>query len=119
MTILSIILVGLGGSIGALLRFSFSEKWNSGSFPTGTLAVNWFGSFFLGALIGAGFSGHPFLFAGTGMAGALTTFSTMQLEGITLYKRIERKRFLLYQFISYTGGIALAWAGMWAGRLFH
>ena len=50
-----ILLVGIGGFIGAVLRYSVSgwvQQWTgSARFPYGTLAVNVLGSFVIGLLL--------------------------------------------------------------------
>ncbi|SIS44878.1 fluoride efflux transporter FluC [Salimicrobium flavidum] len=117
MTFLSIVLVGCGGAVGAVLRFYFSTKWNKESLPLGTLAVNLVGSMVLGVLIGVAVPDRWLLFAGTGLMGALTTFSTFQLEGWNMLTDRKRKRYFLYQGLSYAGGIALAFAGFLIGNI--
>ncbi|WP_347860847.1 CrcB family protein [Salimicrobium sp. PL1-032A] len=116
MTVLSIFLVGCGGAIGAVLRYYFSKKWNDEMFPSGTLTVNLAGSFLLGVLIGAATPEPWLLFAGTGMMGALTTFSTYQVESLNLLRGKERKTYLLYQGITYAGGLGLSFVGILLGR---
>ncbi|SDJ15448.1 fluoride efflux transporter FluC [Salimicrobium halophilum] len=116
MTIFSIFLVGCGGAIGAFLRFYFSKKWNKETLPWGTLTVNLTGSMLLGILVGAAIPEQWMLLAGTGLMGALTTFSTFQVESLNLLRGKERRRYVLYQGASYAGGLTLAFAGLLLGR---
>jgi fluoride exporter len=87
----TVLLVALGGAIGACLRF-LTDRWvqarHDTGFPWGTLVVNAIGSLLLGSLAGAGLFGtelpvvQPLL--GIGLCGALTTFSTFGYESIRL-----------------------------------
>ncbi|MEV5824129.1 fluoride efflux transporter CrcB [Spirillospora sp. NPDC052242] len=81
------ILVLVGGAVGATLRYLIDGyvKASAGkSFPWGTLAVNLLGSALLGALHGAGSGTHVEALLGTGLCGALTTFSTFELDTVHL-----------------------------------
>lgn len=53
-----ILLIALGGAIGAVLRFSVGQVVNTEQFPWATFAVNILGTFFL-ALITFSFPGIP------------------------------------------------------------
>ena len=87
----NLLLVALGGSIGAVLRYLISifmiQVFGS-SFPFGTLLVNVIGSFFMGVIYALGQMSHisPELKAliGIGLLGALTTFSTFSNETLLL-----------------------------------
>lgn len=83
--------VGIGGFIGAILRFTLSgwvQKATASTFPFGTLSVNILGSFLIGFLflyfqhINLSPT-HKALFI-TGLLGALTTFSTFSLDTVLL-----------------------------------
>jgi len=83
--------VGIGGFIGAILRFTLSgwvQKATASTFPFGTLSVNILGSFIIGFLFlyfqHINLSpNHKALFI-TGLLGALTTFSTFSLDTVLL-----------------------------------
>ena len=85
--------VGLGGFVGAILRYSLSawaHRMHDGDFPVGTLLVNVLGCFAIGALMalldrGMG-SEELRLFAAAGLLGALTTFSTFGYETLELLR---------------------------------
>jgi len=88
---LNALLVGLGAAAGALLRYlvdQFIQGRHDGVFPWGTWVVNVVGSFAFGVVVGAarlhGLSGEAQLLLGTGLCGALTTFSTFGFETVRL-----------------------------------
>ena len=82
----------VGGMAGGLLRALVVEAIpvHPGTWPWATFAVNIVGCFVLGVVVtrhdhyGARPHWRPLL--GTGMAGALTTFSTLQVELLDLLK---------------------------------
>ncbi|HEY7485066.1 MAG TPA: fluoride efflux transporter CrcB [Streptosporangiaceae bacterium] len=84
---MTILLVFAGGAIGAPARYVLDrlvQRHVRAAFPWGTLTVNLVGSAILGALLGAGVSHQATLFAGTGVCGAFTTFSTFGYETVRL-----------------------------------
>lgn len=93
MSLQTILAIGSGGFIGAVLRAYLSGVINRSflhDIPFGTLGVNVIGSFIMGVLF-ALFSTmelSPTLksFLTTGILGALTTFSTFAIESFWLFK---------------------------------
>ena len=86
--------VGMGGFIGAILRFSLSEwvkQLSNSSFPFGTLSVNILGSLLMGFLFiyfsQINLSVHQKLIFTTGLLGALTTFSTFSMDTVILLQQ--------------------------------
>ena len=87
-----ILIVGAGGFIGSNLRYYSTKLFThlfGNSFPYGTLFVNVTGSFILGLitalpLLNPSIDPKYKLFIGTGMMGALTTFSTFSIETLDL-----------------------------------
>ncbi|MEC3998762.1 fluoride efflux transporter CrcB [Actinacidiphila sp. DG2A-62] len=85
------LLVIAGAAVGAPLRYltdrSVQTRHDS-VFPWGTFAVNVAGSTILGVLAGAAAAGaassHVQLLIGTGLCGALTTYSTFSYETLRL-----------------------------------
>jgi fluoride exporter len=91
-----LILIALGGAIGALLRYGVST-WFVRGIPAGTLLVNVVGCLLIGLFMGAAIerhwlSHHVRLFFVTGFLGALTTFSTFGWETFSF---AEKKDFVL------------------------
>lgn len=86
-TLTIVVLVLVGGAVGATLRYvvdGYVKAAAGKSFPWGTLAVNVLGAGLLGALHGAGSGTNVEALMGTGLCGALTTFSTFELDTVHL-----------------------------------
>jgi len=86
--------VGIGGFIGAVLRFTLSgwvQKATASTFPFGTLTVNILGSFLIGFLFlyfqHINLSPTQKALLITGLLGALTTFSTFSLDTVLLMQQ--------------------------------
>lgn len=85
-----ILYVGIGGFIGASLRYLISTKFTGTQFPYGTLIVNIIGGILIGfiielSLVTDSVSPDLKLFLTTGVMGGLTTFSTFSYETITFF----------------------------------
>ncbi|MFI6289469.1 fluoride efflux transporter FluC [Streptomyces sp. NPDC051018] len=78
--------ISVGGVIGALARYALMRAWPVEGFPWVTLVINGSGSALLGVLMvlisEGGRSAHPLVrpFAGVGVLGGFTTFSTYGLD---------------------------------------
>lgn len=100
----SALAIGLGGSIGAILRSVLTGFFNHHipfhAVAVGTLSVNILGSFLMGILF-AYFSFSTALspvaksFLSTGILGALTTYSTFALESFLMIQGGRWGHFLL------------------------
>ncbi len=119
---MALLLVCLGAAVGAPARYLLDRAVTSRhgtALPWGTLGVNLLGSAVLGVLVGlAGTGALPdavSLAVGTGLCGALTTWSTFGYETVLLLEGGDRRRALLYVAISLTLGLATALLGTVAG----
>ncbi len=102
-----VLLVGLGGFIGTVLRYEVGliPIYESSAFPTNTLIINIIGAFLIG-LITSYFAKHVtfnenlVLFLKVGICGGFTTFSTFAIETGTLIKDGNITLALLYIILS-------------------
>lgn len=87
----SVLAIGLGAALGALLRWQLGSKLNSvfPTIPPGTLAANLIGAYIVGICVAffatfSAISPEWRLLVVTGFCGGLTTFSTFSAEVVTL-----------------------------------
>ena len=122
MTAVHILLVGIGGFLGSIARYTVSKHLNKKSswfMPIGTLTVNLLGSFLLGYIAGVKADILIVLLFGTGFMGAFTTFSTLKLEMTQMNVNNHKMRFFLYTVTTYVIGIFLAYIGYLVGNLYQ
>lgn len=104
---MNFILVGVGGALGSIARYSLgkviSEKSKSW-FPLGTFVINITGALLLGVLSSRG-SSDMYLLLGDGFLGAYTTFSTFMYEGFNLFQDNKKLNAIIYILISLIFGI--------------
>lgn len=104
-------LVGLGGAIGATLRYIVGE-WMSDGFPWGTMTVNLLGSLLLGIVVTVTLSEEMVLLVGTGVMGAFTTMSAYSVDLIELIDKNEHTTAIVYLLVTVIGCPLLAFGGM-------
>ena len=110
-----VLLVGLGGAIGSMLRYLATEIIPSNHIPYGTISVNLVGSMLLGIMFGAIaadviINQNYVLLFGTGVLGAFTTMSAFAMDTVTLSED-ELSKTVIYITITIFGSIGLAWLG--------
>ncbi|MFA6282099.1 MAG: fluoride efflux transporter CrcB [Candidatus Omnitrophota bacterium] len=115
---MKIILIGVGGAIGSILRYVVSGldyKFSYGIFPISTLVVNLSGSLVIGLLWGlfeqVAVSSNIRMFIFMGILGGFTTFSTFALENFNLLRDGEKNIALLNVLISSVFGILFVFIG--------
>ena len=123
---MKILLIGLAGLVGTLLRY-----WLSGvvarrygeTFPTGTLLVNVVGCFLAGLLFYL--MQERFLVNQTlrtiimiGFLGGFTTFSSYGLQTFTLLRDGEFAYAGLNMVVSNAVGLLMVWAGYTVAKVF-
>ncbi|MFE7766075.1 fluoride efflux transporter CrcB [Streptomyces sp. NPDC057438] len=117
------VLVIVGGMVGAPLRYLTDravQSRHATAFPWGTLAVNVTGSLVLGTLTGAVAAGaagsHLQLLLGTGLCGALTTYSTFSYETLRLAQDGARVPAVANVVASVTAGLGAVAVGLAVAR---
>ena len=106
-----IIAVSCGGLIGAMMRIEISRLLNRSILPFGTLLVNSAGSFFIGWITGMELSLPWTLFWATGVAGALTTYSTLMKEIWMYWTEGQKGRAVGYTLLTFGLGLSLLYIG--------
>jgi CrcB protein len=83
----TLLLIAIGAAVGAPVRY-LTDRWTRARFgavfPFGTLAVNIIGSLALGLLTGLTVGQPLMALLGTGLCGAVTTYSTFGYETVRL-----------------------------------
>ncbi|MCK4957476.1 MAG: fluoride efflux transporter CrcB [Candidatus Cloacimonetes bacterium] len=121
---ITVLLIGLGGFLGAICRYLLTKSVNSFLstvfIPFGTIIVNIIGSFVLAFLLTynysrAEISQNILLFLGAGFLGAFTTFSTFTYETL-LYFQISPRRGIIYFLLTIISGYGAAVLGYFMGK---
>lgn len=115
-----LMLVGVAGALGALLRFTVDRAVMRAvprPFPLGTMTVNLSASLLLGVLVGATASTTTQSIAGTGLLGGYSTFSTWMLETQRLAEDRRGAWAIANLVASVAGGILGIVVGRAIGRL--
>lgn len=116
----SIILIGVGGGVGSILRHLttlFINKYVSTAFPFGTLIVNFFGCMLMGIIVGLFINEGKYsqemkyLFA-TGFCGGYTTFSAFASENIQLFQNGNSFTAFVYIATSVIFSLFAVWLGL-------
>ena len=124
--LLNLLFVGLGGFIGAAMRYAtgllvgrFAAETQ---FPYSTFIVNMLGCLLIGFL--AGFTDSRELlndtsraFVFTGMLGAFTTFSTFSYETMGLFQNGQTSPALANLGLQIILGLLAVWVGIQAAKL--
>lgn len=118
--IFNLLLVALGGAIGASARhlvYLGVGRLGWGNFPWATLTVNVVGSFMMGLLVAwlmrrGGNGEHLRLFIGVGLLGGFTTFSAFSLDFAVLWQRGDLGTAFFYALISVAVSISALFAGL-------
>ncbi len=117
---MNIILVGIGGALGSILRYLTNHLVGTiiqSSFPYATFAVNILGSLAIGIIFGLAekhewFSHELRIFLAVGFCGGFTTFSAFALENIVLLEQKDYLTFALYCSLSVVLCLAAVFIGV-------
>lgn len=87
---MNIFYIGLGGALGAILRYILNEtiiKFIPSSFPVGILIVNIIGCYLIGLYLGNSLhdKDHYYYFIAIGFIGSFTTMSAFTYQTIDLF----------------------------------
>ncbi|MGA2105173.1 fluoride efflux transporter FluC [Methanoregula sp.] len=107
----TLILVGIGGAAGSVLRFIFSRIEAIRGIPSGTFLVNIVGSFAFSLLVFSQVKGDLYYLIGTGGLGGFTTFSTFSYETFRMMEDQDYRTLVTYIAISVGGGLVAVAAG--------
>ncbi|GAA1980117.1 fluoride efflux transporter FluC [Kitasatospora viridis] len=113
------LLVVAGAVLGAPLRFLTDravQSRHTTGFPWGTFVINVAGCLILGTLTGAAAPPHLQLLLGTGLCGALTTYSTFSYETLRLAEDGAGLLALANTAGSVFAGLGAAWTGVALGQ---
>lgn len=112
--------VGIGGFVGALLRYWISGWIQAGmvTFPLGTLVVNFIGSFILAMVMFLSefkgyFNEETRIFLSIGLLGSFTTMSTFSYES---FKLLEQQEHMLFS-VNVIGSVALTLLAIYLGKI--
>jgi fluoride exporter len=112
--------IGIGGFAGAILRYWISGWIQAGAvtFPLGTLAVNFIGSFLLAMVMFLSeykgyFTEETRIFLSIGLLGSFTTMSTFSYES---FKLLERQEHMLFS-ANVIGSVALTLLAIYLGKI--
>jgi len=122
--VVSFLLVGVGGALGAMTRLGMTILFAHKIVivPLGTFASNLLGCFVMGIVLQLMLTAEWFSHSGivseqnrllfaVGFCGSLTTLSSMVVEMNTLMQREEFLGAFTYLFFTFVGGFACFYAG--------
>lgn len=108
--------VGLGGAVGAMLRYAISLIPYRGGFPLLTFITNILGALLIGFIVGyaskRNVNDSLLLFLKTGLCGGFTTFSTFSLEAYNLFVSGSKILAVCYAVLSAVCSIFGVWLGI-------
>lgn len=120
----NILLVGLGGFFGSVLRYLvylFVDKNIQLAWPIATFSVNIIGSLILGIIYGLLFKTNFIspdlrLLLAVGFCGSFTTFSTFAYENLQMLQQRDFITMILYTGLSLVLGLLAAYSGYLIGK---
>jgi fluoride exporter len=114
-----ILAIGLGSSIGGMLRYVLAEsiqQKQQSTLPFGTFTINVIGCFLIGIVFGifdrGNLSQEWRLFLATGLLGGFTTFSAFSMESVNLLRDGQYWSVIIYVAGSVIIGLLATFAGI-------
>jgi len=116
----SLLLVGIGGAVGSMLRYLTAmlvNKYWQNAFPLATFLINMLGCLLIGMLMAiiekqAGMSDNFRLLFVTGFCGGYTTYSAFAYENISLLNSNQTLTAFAYIAASVVAGLFFVWLGL-------
>jgi len=116
---MNLIIVGLAGFLGAIVRYSLyllQSRISSGNFPLATLFINLSGCLIAGMLLSLATRSGPeykqyITLILVGFVGSYTTFSTFGAESLHLIEANYLGQAILNISLNVFGGILMVWLG--------
>jgi CrcB protein len=117
----NILLIGIGGGLGAITRYLFSivvSKFDDSTFPLATFVVNLIGCFIVGYIIAAGLNSKEFInnFFVIGFLGSFTTMSAFSNQTLELFSSNQPLIAFLYIISTIAFTLAATYVGLILGR---
>lgn len=117
MSIGLLVAVAVGAGVGSVARYALSLRAHRDHFPWPTIVVNTVGTALLGVALAVAAQGRlsyaTFAMVGLGVAGGLTTFSTLGLDAVRLARTWHLKAAGWYLGATLGLGLLASYAG-WA-----
>ena len=120
---MTLILVAIGGSIGALLRYGIDQGIQRaiGETSLGIFIVNVIGSLILGLSVGWAIYKFDWpdnysIFIGVGLCGSFTTFSTLMLASVNMMETGDYLKAIINIIGSVILGLVAAYVGLMIGK---
>ncbi len=118
----NLLLIGLGGALGAISRYGLSQLainvFGKG-FPFGTLIANFVGSLLMGLLFSLveseSLMPQARIALGVGFLGAFTTFSTFSLDTVLMLQAGEFQKAILNILFNLFLCLSAVCIGLWLG----
>ena len=113
----NILIVGLGGAMGSILRYLATLAGNAlhCSSWTATLCVNGIGSFLIGLFMAACTNGDWKLMLTVGLCGGFTTYSTFSAQSLEMLRSGNYLNAGAYILGTVVLCLLFVWAGMYVG----
>lgn len=120
----TVLLIAVGGALGALIRWKLAHFTNHEHMPIGTLLANMLGSFLVGLATALyaeaffenqGLIGFLFPLIAVGLAGSISTMSAVALEMKNISRLKNSATTFGYLTVSVGLGILALFFGIWLG----
>jgi CrcB protein len=117
-----LLLVGLGGGLGSMLRFGLGRWITAGAMPWGTMVANAVGSLIIGLVLAKtgpsdGSNAHWQALLAIGFCGGFTTFSSFSWQTLEQLRSGQTGVAIAHVLLSVSVCLVAVWAGWKLGRI--